>query len=496
MKRIMSILLVLLMSAVPALAMEGGLPKQVEPTPISDAMWEQCLRGSWHEDNSVGSGFAERMIFTEEQVYILPSQYLEGDFATVIASWKVLDGKLYIDHENYKEPLSLLGPFEMPEGNYTPMVEIGTIAFYKFSHDPGYFYDLEEYGIKIEPDANPSVSTDFGDDFYEEGDDSAFDMERLFFDIGVVDIEPEIYGGPVQCARVGNWTVAYGNCDNHFCLFGYNWDNYEYHILAETIASSIVPAGDMFAYFGEVRKGKFGWLTRDPNVEKPRDLSLGDRNEIFWADEHFFYYYTYGSGAGGTYSRMDHDGKNKKKLGTLNGRPIAIMQDGKVIVFNSSKDRVECYTEDGTHSTLYDPGKEIMNVVTLGESIWVDHQNEFGLLEDGKLSFTFPGTLRCYAKTANQLIALLDRDRARFELLMFNDNYRAYARMGLPAAQNSVNLELTPGYINRAVLWGSVDSIEFYAPPADNFLPYGCYSVEDALAAGYKLKKSEPIARS
>lgn len=334
-----------------------------------------------------------------------------------------------------------------------------------------------------EPTADPE-----GYDDSEEGDGY---WENVLYDYYVADITGQPYGGESQYARVGNWTVAYGYCDDHYCVFGWNENTREHHILAETVVSNIVPAGDVFAYYGEVKKGKFGWLIRNPNEDKPVSLSLNELNSVFWSDEDYLYYFTYGKGTGTTYYRMNHQGKNKKQLGKLNGRAIAMMPDGGVVVFNSSKNRVQIF-KDGKHETIYEPGDEIQNVISTGREIWVVHRDYLGRLKDGKLDFQFPGSLRTYAATTDQIIAVLDDGSIQHNVVMLNDAYGAYALVGKVVAQESLTAEVTPGWYNRIVVWGPRESLEFYTPYSGLWLPYGYHDLESAKAAGYQEYVGEP----
>lgn len=364
-------------------------------------------------------------------------------------------------------------PEPTPEATEKPKFDLGGLLGDLLNTDEPQSEEIIQPEPTIEPD---------DEDIYEEGDGY---WENVLFDMEVGDITTQPYGGESQYARIGNWVVAYGNCDDHYCVFGWNELTREYHILAETVVSSIIPVGDAFAYYGEVKNGKFGWLIRNPDEEKPVSLSLNELNSVFWSDEDYLYYFTYGKGTGRTYYRMDHDGRNKKQLGKLNGRAIAIMQDGSVVVFNSSKNLVQLY-RDGKHETIYEPEDEIQNVISTGREIWVAHRETFGLLRDGELKFRFTGGLRTYVVTTDQIIAVLDDGSIKLNVLMLNDVYGAHAVVGQVTAQDSLTAEVTPGWFNRVVVWGPRESLEFITPYSDCWLPYGYYDLESAKAAGYQ----------
>ncbi len=149
MKRALIILFAMLLFAMPALA-EGELVPLPGP-PMDDATWGQLLWGSWCEDPSVGSGYGERWLFTRDELYIIPSQYGEGDAEVSICAWSVADGQLFAGPEDCTTPSELAGPYEVSddESPYSPKILIGGRTFYQYSPDPVYFEDLADYGIEI-----------------------------------------------------------------------------------------------------------------------------------------------------------------------------------------------------------------------------------------------------------------------------------------------------------------------------------------------------------
>ncbi len=150
MKRILWVLMLLLLFSMPALA-QGELVPLPGP-PMEDATWGQLLWGSWCEDPMVGSGYGERWLFTREELYIIPSQYGEGDGGVSISMWSVADGQLYAGPRDCTTPFELAGPYEVGEDEspYAPKILIGGRVFYQYSPDPAFFEDLADYGIEIE----------------------------------------------------------------------------------------------------------------------------------------------------------------------------------------------------------------------------------------------------------------------------------------------------------------------------------------------------------
>ena len=268
------------------------------------------------------------------------------------------------------------------------------------------------------PDDPPSIEDP--DENYDDYDGDGYVnndfWENALFGPWVGDITAKPYGGEVRYTQINDWTIAYGNCDNRFCVFGWDGNTNSYKILADTNVSGIVAAGDSFVYYGEVKKGKFGWMIRNPDQEKPVSLGLNELNSVFWSDEEYLYYFTYGKT--NTYWRMDHDGKHKKQLGKISGRAIAMLENGAVLVFNSIKNRVERW-KDGKDTTIYEPKEDICNVISTGREIWIVHPDYLGLLEDGEITFKISGDLRDYAMTRDQLFMQEKRFQIIPHLILF-----------------------------------------------------------------------------
>lgn len=478
---LLALLSTLLCAPVTALAEQVFTP--LPGPPMDDASWAQLLVGSWCVSPSVGSAYNERWIFTEDALYVLPSQYDEQNEGAMSRSWSVRDGALVCGTLGYTKSYALDGPYQVAddESPYSPKIRIEGRTLYQYAPDPAYFPDLADYGLSIESSVGSPKANDVGPANWWDAigaptaapgaTDAPDAPQGALFGPEIADIVANSYGGEAQYAQVGDWIAAYGNCDDHFCVFGWNEHTKEYRILAETNVPGIVPAGAVFVYYGEVKKGKYGWLLKNPDLEKPIDLGLGEMSTVFWSDVDHLYYFTYGKGSSTTYYRMDYTGKNKKKLGTLNGRAVAMTGDGGVVVFSAAKNRVEIW-KDGAHTTLYEPEDAIASVVSIGHEIWVSHADRFGLLEDGRLDFQFPGSLRAHIATADHIIALLDDGSIRLRLIALNEALGGYAEVGEVIAQDELAIEVTPGWFNRIVVWGNRESLEFHSPSADQWLFY------------------------
>lgn len=128
------------------------------PKPLNDGEWRDYLRGSWHDDYAIGSGYGKRFVFTSEECVFIHSEYQTtywGDYRpTARAAYDVLDGELILDAEGVITRLSLEW-IEIDARDLTAV--IGGEIYYKLSDDPEYYLhpgdweddDLAEHGVTI-----------------------------------------------------------------------------------------------------------------------------------------------------------------------------------------------------------------------------------------------------------------------------------------------------------------------------------------------------------
>ena len=118
---------------------------------LGDDEWMQLLVGSWCQEPNVGSYYAQRLVFTEDELFRIPAQEGKTVAKPVQSLWFVSEGRLlnYVDRDAPRM-LWLSGPFTVPEPEapYALKIMIDGVAYYKYSSDPNYFGDLREYGIK------------------------------------------------------------------------------------------------------------------------------------------------------------------------------------------------------------------------------------------------------------------------------------------------------------------------------------------------------------
>lgn len=352
---------------------------------------------------------------------------------------------------------------------------------------PEYEGDDGEYDYDYDPDYD--YADNDGEYPIEEGDDLAADeaanWPNALFDPGVQEYSSRPYGNAVECVIQGDWTIARGYYLDDYRITCVNQNTYGRQVMTDAVmVFQFVPAGNGIIYYGEATKGRSSWLYKLPGDASPYELPLTDKNSVFYADEQYIWYYTYGKGSERPISRMGYDGKNKKQLGKVNATVIAMMDDGSVLAAAYSKNQVILW-KDGKSKVVYDPKKEITNVISTGRTIWVQHENDFGLLEDGEITFSMPGYIRSMGRTSDQMVFVVDpgNNAARYDVLMFNEPYRAWARVGDIMAQVNINVELEPTI--WMTIWGPSESMVYMVPAPDQWLPYGHLTAASAAAAGF-----------
>jgi len=295
-----------------------------------------------------------------------------------------------------------------------------------------------------------------------------------FFDEGVRAITGNEYGNRVHYAQIGDWTVSLGYMveEERYCVIGQGPDGARAALTDRMPGNGkIVPAGDGFIYYGEDQNGKHNWVFRKPG-EEPKKLELGITDEVFFADAEYIWYYTH-VGAEISIRRLTRKGNAKKGFGRTTGFVYAMMESGDALVADLHKNRVQTW-KDGRGTTLYEPEAPILSISTVGRSVWVGHEHEIGLLENGALDFRLPGYVAGMAGTTDQFVLLLSfPEGTDYEVLLLNDVYQAYARLGYVLASESAFIELQSD--GDITVWGPEQSVTFVIPPAEAWIPYGFY---------------------
>lgn len=334
------------------------------------------------------------------------------------------------------------------------------------------------------------------------GQETAFtEPQPALFDDGICDITCAAYGNRVDYARIGDWVVRRGYLMERemYCLIG-QAEYGEPVALTDTLPGSFVPAGDAVVYYGKDADGRYNWVIREPNAEKPVRLDLGISDEVFYADEESIWYYT-SIGAEKSIRKLSRKSGQREGIARTSGVVLVKMDAGGILAvdFDANELTLVKDSKDGKDSLLYKPEEPIVSVTSGGRSVWVQHDGrEFGLLEDGALGFRLPGNIVGMAGSTDQYVFLLSfPGSAEYDVMMFNDLYRAYTHVGYAPASEDAFVELQPD--GTIIVWGPEKSLIFDIPPAEAWIPYGFYDVETAqAAAGARPSPSalEPSAQS
>lgn len=297
------------------------------------------------------------------------------------------------------------------------------------------------------------------------------------FDEGVRNITCAQYGNRVNYAQIGDWTVSLGYLheEERYCMIGQGPDSIRQALTVKMPGNGkIIPAGDGWIYYGEDEKGKHNWVFRKPG-EGPQKLGLSIRDEVFFADADYIWYYKH-LGTDISIRRLARKNNEVKMFGRTTGFVYAMMGSGDALAADRDKGLVQSW-KDGKATTLYESDEPLLSVSTVGGSIWLGLEREIGLLEDGALDFRLPGYVAGMAGTTDQFALLLSISEASdYEVVLFNDVYQAYVRLGYVPASESAFIELQSD--GNITVWGPERSVTFLIPPAEAWIPYGFYSNE------------------
>lgn len=305
------------------------------------------------------------------------------------------------------------------------------------------------------------------------------------FDDGIRDITCAAYGNRVDYARIGDWVIRRGYLEERemYCLIGQT-EHSGPVALTDELPGSFVPAGDAVIYYGKDANGDYNWVLRDPEAEKPVRLDLGISDEVFYADEEYIWYYR-SVGEEKSIRKISRKNGQREGIARTSGFVLVKMETGGILAVDFDTNELTLVKDhkDGTGSVLYKPEEPIHSVTSGGMSVWVQHdEREFGLLEDGALRFRLPGNIASVAGSSDQFVCLLSfPDSDEYDVMMFNDLYRAYTRVGYVPASENAFVELQSG--GTLTVWGPEKSLVFDIPPAEAWIPYGFYDAESARTA-------------
>lgn len=312
----------------------------------------------------------------------------------------------------------------------------------------------------------------------EWGDSIYPKAEGALFDEGVCVLTNVLWGNRSDFVRINGWQINRGYWEGDYRITGWPPEGGDRVTLAPNDTGSFVSTGDALVYYGLDAAGAYGWVLRAPGDAVPLRLPLDETDTVFYADDTTIWYYTYSKTDKPAVGRVRTDGKNKKKLGTVSGQVVAMMPGQGVLLADFTNNRVRLW-RDGHYETLYSPETTITGVTSCGRSVWIEQDNWFGPLAKGEVTFRLTGTIAAVAGTTDLfvLLSLPKADAEFFDILVFNEVYRAYAQVGRIARQEDLHIELQE---DQFILWGPKESLVFDYPVSGMWLPYGYYDYASA----------------
>ncbi len=311
---------------------------------------------------------------------------------------------------------------------------------------------------------------------------------HALFDDGVREIVPRAIGNAADYLDIGGWIVGNGFLPSgDFALIGYPTYGGAPRELCPQPQIDMIPAGDAIIYLRKFGDDDAKWVIHKPG-EEPEKLPLSVMDSVFYADESRIWYSTIGTGDGTQMSIRTLDRRTGQKEGlarfsSIQVFPVTVLDSGGVVLYDRENNRVE-HWQDGKTTTLLETDESIVSVFSTGQCVWVELEHEIGLLEDGKLWFRIPGNVAQSFRAAGQTVLLLIFPGSdEYDVLVLNDAYRAYARLGYAPVAESAWIE--PDGEGRIVVHAPMDAkgLPFDIFPASEWIPYGFYDAESARAA-------------
>ncbi len=323
------------------------------------------------------------------------------------------------------------------------------------------------YGYKIENIENYQAAKE-----HATGPAALFDDDVSLFTCAA-------YGNRSDCVMIGGFIISRGYSEEtqRYCLISQGPDGAR-TALTDTLPAAIIPAGDSFIYYGKDAQGRFGWVIRKPG-NGPARLDLGLYDEVFYADMDAIWYYTIIGEEISIRTLSRKDGAHKG-IARTTGHVVALMEDSGPLIVNFYKNLVQ-QRVDGKIAPLYQPDEPLLSVSSIGRTIWVEREREFGLWAEGGPSWWLPGNIVSMTGTTDQFVLLLSYPgSSTYDVVAFNDIYGAYARVGEVPATPDAFVEIQPG--RSLTVWSPIQSLLFDMPPANEWIPYGYYDAEGARA--------------
>ncbi len=306
--------------------------------------------------------------------------------------------------------------------------------------------------------------------------------EAALFGEGVASITSSGWGNLVDFAYVGESTVHRAFFEGEYCIASWTPEGTEMVMVGNDNPNGFLTLEDAIVCLDS----DAGWVISrwdasayyhpDPDEGPPEDtgygwrdtpLSLDPAYTAFFADSEHIYYFTDSY----TVGRISRDGQASEVLGTVSGPVLAMLPGRKVLLANFDLNQLRLW--DGQKETvLYGPQETILSAFSFGRTVWVQHEGWFGPVENGMVAFRLNGRYEVMAGSQDQLVLLVlpDEDAVTFDVMIFNEPYRAYALMGRIAYSDIAHIEMRT---DRVIVWGDWDSLTFELPAPERWMPFG-----------------------
>ena len=281
-------------------------------------------------------------------------------------------------------------------------------------------------------------------------------------------IIPATTGYICDLAYINGWTIYTGRTWSDK-VGSYNWgiwglaDSAEEPVMlywGQTVG--IVPCGDSFVYVGEDANGKQRRFVLKPG-EEPKVLPLTWKQDVFYGSESSVWYTE-----GGKIHSIGLNGKNKRRLGSVQGKIEGALSDSSIVIANYDSNTISVW-KDGKLTVLYTFPDNKFGVMPVNDSIWLRRSGHFGRLVNGELRDCWAGYTSAEARTAHQLVFLvrdqIGADEAR--VLLIDDLTRSYAWLGRVPYNNGFVSQWIELHRDHVVYYNGLDERHVLAIPTD-----------------------------
>ncbi len=277
-------------------------------------------------------------------------------------------------------------------------------------------------------------------------------------------------GNAVVYASIGDWTVRNDFVDGLPVIVAEKGG--EQRMLASDALWGFIPAWDAVVFYAPDANGKLKWQIRNPDLKVAVTLPLKLGEEPIYADAEHIWCYAMGEGSGRSIFLLDHDGKNGKRLGTLDGTVVGMLEDGSVLCPFYARNYVRAW-KNGKYEMLYESQTNLTNAFLVGGELWVEEAegHGYGPVRDGVQLCNFEGNTLAASGSGAQtaLVVRAENGAARYGVYLLDGETHAIAKLGDMPACNQLEIAMTG---NAVVVWGDETPYTFDIPEESGFYMY------------------------